>query len=176
MLKRCLIISLMAVLVVPCFLFTGCGVVPTAWVYLKTSGGYVAYTGDQYGNYNAHIYYYEDEADYTAGNTGNSDLYIYFRPRIMGVDTEKKVDGVIKKTTTVDISSWADMDVYIKTSSAIYDAAKKIYINGVEMEEAEGTSRSGSLAHIRIINLQNKLTRGNPGGHENEVVNIIEYK
>ena len=175
MFKKCLIISLLAILVAPCFLLSACGnVVPTAWVYFKADTGYVTYGSDMYGVTRAHIYYYENEADAT--DTDNSVLYIYFSPRIMGVDTEKKVDGVEMRTTTVDITSWADMDVYIKTSSAIYDAAKKIYINGVAMEEAEGTSRSGSLAHIRIINLQNKLTRGNPDGHENDVVNVIEYK
>ena len=152
-------------------LFTACGsVVPCAWVYLKMDGGYITYSSDMYGNAGDHVHYYLNEEDATS--TANSVLSIRFSPRILGADTVK-IDDVDTRTTTVDISDYADMSIIIKTTSSIYAESKKIYLNGEELEPTQTTSSATIVCYL----FQNvKFVRGNPNGHINGAVNSIEYK
>lgn len=155
------------------FSLTSClfeNVVPCAWVYLKTDGGYTRYTSDMYAQTMSHIYYFDSEAD--ASDNSNYSISMTFYPRILGSE-DVEVDGVMLKTMLVDISSYIDMSISIKKSSAIYSSEKEIYING---EKANITSTDSS-SHLVIYLIQNvNFTRGNPGGHINGVVNAIEYK
>ena len=169
--KRIIVSLVMIVfMAMPAVLLAGCGVVPTAWVYFKMPTGYTVYTSDQYANTGAHIYYYENEIDATS--TSNAVIEITFSPRIMGTD-DVVVDGETLRGTTVDVSSYADITIYVKKSSSIYSPSKKIYINGVEAT-LTNSSTDGSLAYFLIQNAP--LLRGNPNGQLNGTVNIIEYK
>ena len=169
--KKFLIYFSMAIAIIfPILFFAGCGVVPTAWVYFKMPGGYTTYTSDQYGITSAHIYYFENEAD--KNDATNAAITIYFSPRIMGAD-DMVVDSETVRGTTVDVSSYVDITIYVKTDSTIYAPAKKFYINGDEAV-LTNSSESGPLAYYLIQNAP--LLRGNPNGKIDGTVNIIEYR
>ena len=150
------------------FSLSGCGVVPCAWVSLDMEG-YVYYSSDMYANVRSHIYLYESKAVAEA----DSDDYmmtITFSTRILGADN--MVDGIYT-TTTVDISSPCSMYVNIYKNKAVFEENKKIYLNGVELV-ASDIYNDTNLRRYTFDNIA--LTRGNPNGQVNGVINMIEYK
>lgn len=151
-------------------LFSGCfgGVVPCAWVRLNMEG-HIYYSSNMYASGGNHIYFYENDAD-AEGDTyfSNCALTIVFYPRILGADT---VNGV--KTTTVDISSDYSMTVNVYKGKSIFSDSKKVYLNGEELQPSHSYESSVLLA---LTFNDFTLTRGNPNGHFNEFVNVIEYK
>ena len=152
--------------------FTGCeNVVPGAWTRLKVDEGLVVYTANMYASGGPAIVYYENPDD-----AGNDKYYtkcaiqIEFYPRILGKDERDGVD-----TTIVDVSQKQYMTFAVSKSSAIYAAEKSVYLNGVKLTPEPATLSDSEvllIMHFENLNLQ----RGNPGGHENNVINVIEYK
>lgn len=153
------------------FSLSGCfGVVPSAWVSLKMEGGYTTYTTDMYGNDRDHIYYYQSQED--AKDIENWVIAVNFIPRILGPE-EVELDGKKVKTTIVDISTKADMNIYIKPTSSVYSGEKSIYLNGEKLTPSD-TVISEYLCCYYFQDVE--LERGNPGGKINGKVNIIEYR
>ena len=151
------------------FAFSACeNVVPCAWVKLDMEG-YVYYSSNMYASGGHHVYLYENQ-EASAADTYRAGymMAITFYPRILGADT---IEGV--RTTTVDISRWYSMTVYISKSSSIYDEGKHIYLNG-EVLEASQTDDLSSLLCLSFEDFS--FVRGNPGGTLNNFVNVIEYK
>ena len=153
------------------FCLTGCfggGVVPCAWVKLDMEG-YIVYTSNMYSSGGDHIYLYENEEEASDDTYhSNYELSVVFYPRIMGADT---VDG--ERTTTVDISSYYSMNIYINKSKSVYSASKKIYLNDQEL----AYSQIDDLETLLCLTFENfTFVRGNPNGHINGFVNKLEYK
>ena len=149
---------------------TGCGVVPSAWVYFKIDSGYTIYTNNMYPDAGSHVYHFASQGD--ADDYSKADIEISFYPRIMGPETVK-VDGHDQDATIVDISDYVDIHIKIKKSAAIYSSDKGIYLNGNLLSPDQSTGSSTSL-YLLFENVA--LERGNPNGHINGVVNCIEYK
>lgn len=165
--KKRLFILFFALILVVCsvFAFTACNkVTPCAWVAFGNEG-YIYYTADMYGD---HIIYYEDEAD-AEGDTyhANYAISISFIPRILG---KSERNGVV--CTTVEVTNNNSMTVYINKTKSIYDSNKKIYLNGIALTPSKTNDNNPLLCLTFDINLE----RGNPGGKENDKLNIIEYK
>ncbi len=152
------------------FNFAACdaGVVPSAWVALKSDDGYVYYTSNMYGNTGAHIYLYEDET------ATNKLLEISFAPRILGPDYTA-THGTGETATTVDISGTYSMfiQVYKNTENSVYSAEKDVYLNDEKLTP-DLTTDYENYVLLEYYNF--RLVRGNPDGKENDVINYIEYK
>lgn len=160
-----------ALLLLTCGIFlTGCfgSVVPCAWVRLDMDG-YIYYSSNVYASGGDHIYLYETEEDAEGDKHHvNCILSVVFYPRILGADT---VNGV--RTTTVDVSAGYSMTVNVYKKKSLYSADKKVYLNGEQIE----ASNTYDSEYLRCLTFENfTLTRGNPNGHFNEIVNVIEYK
>ena len=151
------------------FAACGAGVVPSAWVALKSDDGYVYYTSNMYGNTGAHIYLYEDET------ATNKLLEISFAPRILGPDYTN-THGNGETATIVDISGSYAMHVYVyKTvDNSVYSTEKNIYLNGKKLTPDLTDDESEYFVMLEYDNFG--LIRGNPDGKENDVINYIEYK
>ena len=164
--KRLFIIFIAAIFVVSCALAcTACNkVTPCAWVAFGNEG-YIYYTADMYGD---HIIYYEDETD-AEGDTyhANYAISISFIPRILG---KSERNGVV--CTTVEVSKHNSMTVYINKGKSTYDPNKKVYLNGTALTP----SRTNDNNPLLCLTFDISLERGNPGGKENDKLNIIEYK
>ena len=153
-----------------CSVLSGCGVVPAAWVKLDMSG-YVVYTSNMYSSGGDHIYLYNTKEEAEADRYKAAYLMsIVFYPRILGADI--LVDG--KNTTTiVDISGAYSMQITINKTKSLYDANKKIYLNGVELQPATRDDYD-VLLFLYFNNFT--LVRGNPGGQANGFINMIKYE
>lgn len=150
-------------------IFVGCdfGVVPGAWIKFKVDGGRVVYTSNMYASGGPAILYYENSEVVVDEEYAIS---ISFYPRIMGKDERNGED-----TTIVDMSEKQAMKISVRKTSLVYSPEKSIYLNGEKLTpESNGTSESEYLKIMFFDNLEFK--RGNPGGHENNIVNVIEYK
>ena len=171
----------LAVVFASSLLLSACGYVKTAWVHLKIDDTYkVVYnTADMY-NALRHISCYANEEDAISGD--DCLLSIRFTARSMGGE-EVEVDEENLKTILVDVSNWCDMFVSIPKTlrgqytrpNPLYSASKHIYLNG---EQLEVTQDNSSLEYVdwTFRHVETKLILGNPDGHINGEVNIIEYK
>ena len=166
---------LVAMVIVSSLTFVGCGsVVPGAWTKLEVEGlenGKIFYTSHMYASGGPAILYYENPDDAT-GDKYNAayTISISFYPRILGAD-----DRNGERTTIVDLSEKQAMSFSVSKTSAIYSPDKSVYLNGEKLTpERAGTLDGESLSIMFFDNL--KLIRGNPGGHENNIINVIEYK
>ena len=147
---------------------TGCGmVVPCAWVKLDMDG-YIVYTANMYASGGDHIYLYESEEDAADDRYHAAfSIAIVFYPRILGADT---VDG--ERTTTVDVSSWYSMTVYINKNKSVYASSKKVYLNG----EVLTPTNTSDLESLLCLNFEGfSFVRGNTDGSFNGYVNSIVY-
>ena len=156
----------------------GQGYVQTAWMHLKIDDTYkVVYnTADMYSAMR-HISCYANEEDATSGN--DCLLSIRFTARSMGGE-EVEVDGEDLKTILIDMSSWCDMFVSIPKTigtevNPLYDADKAIYVNGTMLDPSQDDSTTNNVSWT-FRNVERVLVIGNPDGHINGEVNIIEYK
>ena len=168
----------LAVVFASSLLLSACGYVKTAWVHLKIDDTYkVVYnTADMYSA-TKHISCYASEEDATSDS--NYLLSIRFTARSMGGE-EVEVDEENLKTILIDMSSWCDMTVSIpKTigteANPLYNADKAIYVNGTMLIPSQDDSTTSYVAWT-FRNVERVLVVGNPDGHINGIVNIIEYK
>ena len=143
--------------------FSACGsAVPTAWVKFNADGGKVYYSTDMYGINSPHISYYENETDESPVITIN------FSPRILGPDFN---DG--ERKTTVDISGVYIMYITVYKDNDTYSDTKAFYLN----DNALTPDRTNEYTDFISFEFEDfGLTRGNPNGRINGVVNVIEYK
>ena len=169
--KKILSIAFAMAFMITCsFCLASCGVVPCAWVKLDMEG-YVIYTTHMSPAY-GHIFLYEnEEAAQNDTYSSNYELEIDFDPRILGPDVSVPIE---ERTTTVDLSKgYCEMKVYIRKAGNTYGAEKHVYLNG-EALTPTSTYDSESLLILDFEDIN--LLRGNPGGHRNDIINIIEYK
>ena len=169
----------LAVVFASSLLLSACGgYVKTAWVHLKIDDTYkVVYnTADMYSA-TKHIFCYASEEDATSDS--NYLLSIRFTARSMGGE-EVEVDEENLKTILIDMSSWCDMTVSIPKTigtevNPLYNADKAIYVNGTMLVPSQDDSTT-SYVSWTFRNVERVLVVGNPDGHINGIVNIIEYK
>ena len=167
---RNLTIMFATILVVCATAFSGCGVVPAAWVELKMDSGYVQYTSYMYPTSHNHINYFASEED--ASDDSKIIFSITFFPRILGPEVTE-IDGVKTRRTVVDVSKYVDATIYIYKNHPAYDASKEIYLNG---QKVTPTTKN-EYDNLTALNFEDfPLIRGNPGGQFNNKINIIEYK
>ena len=93
---------------------------------------------------------------------------------------EVEVDEENLKTILIDMSSWCDMTVSIPKTigtevNPLYNADKAIYANGTMLVPSQDDSTT-SYVSWTFRNVERVLVVGNPDGHINGIVNIIEYK
>ncbi|MBP5466842.1 MAG: hypothetical protein J6Y43_04710, partial [Clostridia bacterium] len=117
-----------------------------------------------------HIYLYENQEDAEDDKYhSNCALTVTFYPRIMGADT---VDGV--RTTTVDMANGNyAMNIYVYKNKSVYSPEKKVYLNGEELV----ASYEDDLEYLVALTFNDfVLVRGNPNGHINGFINVLEYR
>ncbi|MBQ7467223.1 MAG: hypothetical protein IJS74_04075 [Clostridia bacterium] len=166
------VFMLMTLVLAGSLTFAGCAsVVPGAWTKLKVDGGLVVYTANMYSSGGPAIVYYENPDDATGDRYYvNCAISISFYPRIMGKDERNG-----ENTTIVDLSEKQAMSFSVSKTSEIYSPDKSVYLNGEKLTPETNGSSDGE--YLKIMFFDNlKLKRGNPGGHENNVINVIEYK
>ncbi len=173
--KFCFALGIISCIILSSLCFTGCeSVVPGAWTQLKVEGyedGVVVYTSHMYSSGGPAIVFYENAED--AANDRyytKSAIEISFYPRILGKNERNGVD-----TTIVDVSKKQSMNFVVSKSSDIYAADKSVYLNGVKLTPDPATLSDSE--YLLIMHFEDlKLVRGNPGGHANDIINVIEYK
>ena len=143
-------------------------VTPVAYTRFISSGTqYVYYSSDAYYE---QIKVYKDEDEFNA-QYGIVDIIFNFE-RCLGSDVLE--DGY--RYTLVDITdNKEDIIVSIYKTSSIYDAEKKIYLNGTALTPVRVDEDTTLLTFI--YNDITSFIRTNPNGEIDETkVNTLEYK